>query len=1011
MASSRSDGWDASVTSLGMDRPDVPEYSAFADQLREQVSGDVQFDEYTQILYATDGSIYQARPAGVVLPKSVDDVKATISLAAEHDIPVLPRGAGSSLGGQTVGRGCVVLDFTKYMDDIVEISPDEKLAKVQPGLVQDHLDATLAEYGLKFAPDPASSNRATVVGGIGNNSTGAHSVRYGISDAYTEELQVILPNGDPIHTREVVLDSEEYNEIVEADDFEANLYTTVRELVENNQDEIDDKYPSLKRSVSGYNLQKVIYENEDGEEVINLSKLFVGAEGTLGVIVEATVSLVTKPEETALALYCFTDLIDALKAVPEALEYPVSAVELMDDEVFRLARESEGYAKFAEPIPEDAAAALMLEWDNELIPAGEDGQRAAFEDAVGDTNAHFVDEGDAFDVIEAYTDEDQAKLWKLRKAAIPLLMGLQGDPKPYPFIEDATVPPEELAEYVQKFEDVLEDHGTSAAYFAHAGSGTLHIRPILNLKEDEGIQKMHSITDDVTDLVIEHHGAFSGEHGDGMARTEFNPKMYGDQLWEAFKVLKTTFDPNWLMNPGNVVYRDGPEDHGPDNDRGVGADNRENLRYGAAYQSIEPTAELDFEDEGGFSHLVELCNGCGTCRQTDSDVMCPTYRASKEEIQTTRGRANMLRAAISGEIPYEEIHSDRFQKEVLDLCVGCKGCKSDCPTGVDMAKLKAEVKHEHHREEGSSLRSKIFGNIDKYSALGSKLAPISNIGPKVPGARLVMEKTLGIARDRQLPTFKRQTLEKWFDSRGGPAIPEEEADAKVLLFPDTFTNYSYPEPGKAAVEVLEAANIHVDVPGDLAPSGRAAFSMGYLDSVREHAETNVEKLAPMVDDGWSIAFVEPSDAVMFQDEYLDMLDGEDVQKVSAAAYGVLEYMDAGRVDEEISFDAPAETLTYHGHCNQKATNKDHHAVGVLRRAGYSVDPLDSSCCGMAGSFGYEAEHYELSKAIGQILFDQVEESDGETVTAPGASCRSQLGDRPGEENPPHPIEKVADALN
>ncbi len=1013
MASSRSDGWDASVTSLGMDRPDVPEYSAFADQLREQVSGDVQFDEYTQILYATDGSIYQARPAGVVLPKSVEDVKATISLAAEHDIPVLPRGAGSSLGGQTVGRGCVVLDFTKYMDDIVEIDPDEQLAKVQPGLVQDHLDATLAEYGLKFAPDPASSNRATVVGGIGNNSTGAHSVRYGISDAYTEELQVILPNGEPIHTREVVLDSEEYNEIIEADDFEANLYTTVRELVENNQDEIDDKYPSLKRSVSGYNLQKVIYENEDGEEVINLSKLFVGAEGTLGVIVEATVSLVTKPDETALALYCFTDLIDALKAVPEALDYPVSAVELMDDEVFRLARESEGYAKFAEPIPKDAAAALMLEWDNELVPPedGEDGQRAAFKNAVADTNAHFVDEGDAFDVIEAYSDEDQADLWKLRKAAIPLLMGLQGDPKPYPFIEDATVPPEELAEYVQKFEDVLDDHGTSAAYFAHAGSGTLHIRPILNLKEDEGIQKMHSITDDVTDLVIEHHGAFSGEHGDGMARTEFNPKMYGDQLWEAFKVLKTTFDPNWLMNPGNVVYRDGPEDHGPDNDRGVGADNRENLRYGAAYQSIEPTAELDFEDEGGFSHLVELCNGCGTCRQTDSDVMCPTYRASKEEIQTTRGRANMLRAAISGEIPYEEIHSDRFQKEVLDLCVGCKGCKSDCPTGVDMAKLKAEVKHEHHREEGSSLRSKIFGNIDKYSALGSKLAPISNIGPKLPGARLVMEKTLGIARDRQLPTFKRQTLEKWFDSRGGSTVSEAEADAKVMLFPDTFTNYSYPEPGKAAVEVLEAANIHVQIPGDLAPSGRAAFSMGYLDSVREHAETNVEKLAPMVDDGWSIVFVEPSDAVMFQDEYLDILDGEDVQKVSAAAYGVLEYMDAGRVDEDISFDAPGETLTYHGHCNQKATNKDHHAVGVLRRAGYSVDPLDSSCCGMAGSFGYEAEHYELSKAIGQILFDQVEESDGDAVTAPGASCRSQLGDRPGEENPPHPIEKVAEALN
>jgi Fe-S oxidoreductase len=521
---------------------------------------------------------------------------------------------------------------------------------------------------------------------------------------------------------------------------------------------------------------------------------------------------------------------------------------------------------------------------------------------------------------------------------------------------------------------------------------------------------MHSITDDVTDLVLEHHGAFSGEHGDGMARTEFTPKMYGDDLWEAFKQLKTTFDPDWQMHPGNVVYREGPDDIGPDNERGVGADNRENLRYGAAYQSLEPTTELDFEDEGGFSHLVELCNGCGTCRQTDSDVMCPTYRASGEEIQATRGRANMLRAAISGELDEDEIHSDRFQSEVLDLCVGCKGCKSDCPTGVDLAKLKAEVKHEHHQEAGSSLRSKLFGSIDKAASLGSTLAPLSNIAPKLPGARLVMEKTLGIARDRKLPTFKRQSLQEWFQARGGAAIPEAQADGKVLLFPDTFTNYSYPEPGKAAVEVLEAANIHVQVPTDLAPSGRAAFSMGYLDKAKEHAQTNVDRLTARVDDGWSVVFIEPSDAVMFQDEYLDLLDGTDVQKVSGAAYGVLEYLDSTRLDDQIEFGEPTERVTYHGHCNQKATNKDHHAVGVLRRAGYDVDALDSGCCGMAGSFGYEAEHYDLSQAIGQILFDQVEDSSGETVTAPGASCRSQLGDRAGKSNPPHPIEKVADAL-
>ncbi|WP_128081473.1 FAD-binding and (Fe-S)-binding domain-containing protein [Haloferax sp. ATB1] len=996
-------GRETSATTLDLDRPDAAEYSALATELRSRVDGEVKFDEYAQVLYATDGSIYQARPAGVVLPKDVDDVRAAVETATSHGVPVLPRGTGSSLGGQTVGRGCVVIDFTKYMDDIVDIDPSAKRATVQPGCVQDHLDAALADHGLKFAPDPASSNRSTVGGGIGNNSTGAHSVRYGITDAYTEELAVILADGSLIHTREVVLDSDEYESILAQDDLEANIYRTVRELVENHESEIENKYPSLKRSVSGYNLQKVIYENDDGEEVINLSKLFVGAEGTLGVIVEATVSLVTKPDETALALYCFDDLVDAMEAVPEALEFPVSAVELMDDEVFRLARESEGYAEYAEPIPEGAKAALMLEWDDELVDD--------FEAAVADTNAHFVDSGAAFDVLEAYSEESQGRLWKLRKAAIPLLMSLEGDPKPYPFIEDATVPPEELAEYVQKFEEVLEDHDTSAAYFAHAGSGTLHIRPILNLKENEGIEKMHSITDDVTDLVVEHHGAFSGEHGDGMARTEFNPKMYGPELWGAFKELKTAFDPDWMFNPGNVVYRDGPSDPGPDSDRGVGADMRENLRYGPDYQSVEPQTAIDFDDEGGFSHLVELCNGCGTCRQTDSNTMCPTYRASKEEVQTTRGRANMLRAAISGELPEDELYSERFQTEVLDLCVGCKGCKSDCPTGVDMAKLKSEVKHQYHQKEGTSLRSRVFGNIDTLSKIGSKLAPLSNAAAELPGSRLVMEKVLGISSERDLPTFSSESLEAWFEARGGSSVSPADARGKVLLFPDTYTNYNYPEPGKAAVEVLEAANVHVQIPSDLEASGRAAFSMGMLDTARDRAQHNVGRLRPYVDDGWSVVFVEPSDAVMFQDEYLDLLDGTGVELVSGSAYGIMEYLDVVRADDHLDFDAPAETLTYHGHCNQKATNKDHHAVGVLRRSGYAVDPLDSSCCGMAGSFGYEEEHYELSKGIGEILFGQVDESPGDVVTAPGASCRSQLGDRPGESRPPHPIEKMAEALD
>ncbi len=978
----------------GHDHPDAEEYVALAEDLRGAVAGEVRFDEYSQVLYATDGSIYQARPAGAVFPRDVEDVRAAVQVADAHEVPIIARGAGSSLGGQTVGPGCVVLDMSVYMDDILDLRPDEKRARVQPGVVQDHFDEYAGQWGLKFAPDPASSNRATIGGGMGNNSTGAHSVRYGITDAYTEELRVVLPDGSLIHTREVVLDSPEYEEIVSKDDREAEIYETVRGLVEEHEEEIEERYPDLKRNVSGYNLDRVIYENDDGERVINLSKLLVGSESSLGVIVEAEISLVTLPEKTSLALYCFDDLIDALRAVPEALEFETSAVELMDSEVFRLARNNEEFAQYEEPIPEGTEAAIMLEFDSEL--------HDDLEAPIQATNEHFVGEGDAFDVLEAYTEEDQAMIWKLRKAAIPLLMSLEGDPKPYPFIEDATVPPEELAEYVQEFMEILEDHDTSAAYFAHAGSGTLHIRPILNLKENGDIQKMLSIAEDVTDLVKERHGSFSGEHGDGLARTQFNRKMYGEDLWGAFLEIKETFDPDWRMNPGKVVHReDDPTDM------------RENLRYGAEYSSVEPQTKLDFSEEGGFSQLVELCNGCGTCRQTD-DVMCPTYRGSKDEIETTRGRANMLRAAISGEIDEEEMYSKQFQEEVLDLCVGCKGCKNDCPTGVDMAKLKTEVKHQYHQREDPSLRTRVFGNIDRLSWLGSKLAPLSNVGPKIPGSRLVMEKAVGIASDRKLPYFESESLEEWYEARG-PRISEAEADRKVLLFPDTFTNYSYPEPGKAAIRVLEAAGVHVRIPDDCAASGRAAYSTGMLDAAEERARTNIGVFSEYLDDGWEVVAIEPSDAVVFQDEYRDLVPGEGADRVAEHAYGVMEYLDTHRLIDGLTeagrLDGAGGALTYHGHCHQKATAKDHHAVGVLRRAGYDVDPLDSGCCGMAGSFGYEAEHYDLSKSIASLLFEKIDRSDGEEVVAPGASCRSQIGDRDERaENPPHPIEKVEAAL-
>ncbi|WP_267639976.1 FAD-binding and (Fe-S)-binding domain-containing protein [Haloarchaeobius amylolyticus] len=985
---------------LGFDHVDDEAYTALAADLREAVDGEVRFDEYAQVLYATDGSIYQARPAGVVVPETTADVAAAVSVAADHEVPIMPRGAGTSLAGQGIGPGCVVLDCSVELDDVLSVDPEAQVARIQPGVVQDDLDERLEPHGLQFAPDPASSARATVGGGIGNNSTGAHSVRYGITDAYVREVEVVLPDGTRAEFGDVVLDSPEWDDLVSRDDRVAELHRTVRDIVAENEAEIESRYPELKRSVSGYNLNKVVRE-EDGEQVMNLAKLVVGAEGTLGVVVEAELDLVTRPDERALAVYAYDDLVTALAAVPDALSHEVSAVELVDDQVVAMARESQAYAEYAEPIPEDAAALLMVEFDSEL--------HDDFAAAMADVTTTLQTEGDAFDRIEAYDADAQARLWKLRKAAIPLLMSMEGDPKPYPFIEDASVPPDQLAEYVQEFQAVLEKHGTSAAYFAHAGVGTLHIRPILNLKDGADVETMHAIADDVTDLVLEYHGSFSGEHGDGMARTEFTPKMYGDALWDAFKRVKTAFDPQWLCHPGNVVYRDSPDDHGPATKRGVGADMREHLRYGPAYQTVEPQTALDFDDDGGFAHLVELCNGCGTCRQEGSGTMCPTYRASQEELQTTRGRANMLRAAISGELDEDELYSERFQAEVLDLCVGCKGCASDCPTGVDLAKLKSEVKHQYHEREGATLRERLFRDIDRWAALGSKLAPVSNWAAKLPGSRAVAETVAGIAPERELPSFQRESFTDWFDARGS-SVSASGADHRVVLVPDTYTNYTDPAVGKAAVRVLEAAGVHVAVPADLGPSGRPAYSLGFLDHARDRAETFVETVAPRVDDGWQVVFVEPSEAVMVQDEYADLLPASpDRDAVMAATSGLCRFLDEHRLAEAIDFAAPDERLVYHGHCNEKAIGQDHHAVGVLRRAGYRVDPLDSGCCGMAGSFGYETEHYDLSQAIGRILFEQVDDADG-TPVAPGASCRTQLGDRPGAERPPHPVEKLAEAL-
>ena len=986
------------------DAVDHPELVADLDAL---VDGEVRFDSYTRNLYATDASAYQQLPIGVVVPTSTADVQAVVEYCATNEIPVLPRGGGTSLAGQTVNEA-VVLDFKKELNGIVDIDPEAETATAKPGITLARLNDRLAEHGLKYAPDPAWGDKSVLGGCIGNNTTGAHSLKYEKADGYLESVEVVLADGTV--TTFDWLSVEELHEraagVTDDDGIEQQVYAVVSDVLKNKRAAIEEKYPALMRNVSGYNFDKLLEDAEERGEV-NVGRLLAGSEGTLGIVTEATVSLEPVPNETAVVLLTYDDVLTAMEDVAPILDHDPAAVEVMDDVLLDLARETAEFAPVVDILPDGTDSTLLVEFYADSVADGK--QQVA--DLLADRLPHSeptVEPSDdgittdepihATDALEAYDDDRQAKFWKMRKAGLPILLSRTGDAKHWPFVEDTAVPAENLPEYVADIQELFAEYDTFASYYAHAGPGVLHIRPLLNLKAEDGIETMLEISDAVTDLVIEYGGSVSGEHGDGRARTTWNKKLYGDELWESFRQLKRAFDPQWLLNPGNVCGD---------------ADPTENLRYDADYAfdaGFEPT--LNWDNDNGFQGMAELCHGCAGCtghQETTGGVMCPTYRATEhEEITSTRGRANMLRRAMSGELP-EDVFSEEFSQEVLDLCIGCKGCKRDCPSGVDMAKLKTEVAHERHQREGVGLRDKLFANVETLYSLGSPLAPLSNLATKLPGSGLLAEKTLGIARERELPTFSRTSLQQW-DRGRTPAVSEADADRKVLLIADPYTNYTQPAVGKAAIRVLEAAGVHVAIADEVTDSGRPAHSKGLLEQSKATAEANVEVLADRVADGWDLVSVEPSDAVMYQEDYLDLLAGDAVEAVADNTYSVLEYLDTFRLDDAID-TAGDETLSYHGHCHQTAASREHHAVGVLRRAGYEVDVLDTTCCGMAGSFGYEAEHYSMSQAIGRLLFDAVDDSPANTVVAPGTSCRSQLGDTDRYDGkPPHPIEKVADAL-
>ncbi len=994
-------GYD--YTGGGVDRPGLVE------DLERLVAGEVRFDEYTRELYATDASAYEVTPVGVVFPESTDDVAAVVEYCSLREIPVLPRGGGTSLAGQSVNEA-VVLDFTRQMDSVLAVDPEAGTACAQPGVLLGDLNDIVGEHGLKFAPDPAWGDKSALGGAIGNNSTGAHSLQYGKTDAYIEECEVVLADGTVTRFGDISLDA--VRERATGDGIVAAVCGAVLDVLDE-RETVERAYPGLERNVSGYNLDCLLAEAS--EEQVNLARLLAGSEGTLAIVTEATVSLEPVPETKSVALLRYDSLGDAMADVAPILDHDPAAVEVLDEVLLELARETAEFGDLVDELtPEGTGAALLVEFYAEDDSEGRERVGRLLADRVDPDSGEQAGRRDepsrATGAHEAHDSAERGRVWKLRKSGLPILLSRTSDEKHISFVEDVAVEPAQLPGFVAEFRQVLEENGTFASFYGHAGPGCLHVRPLVNTKTVEGVEQMQSIADTVAELAGEYGGTISGEHGNGRARTAYSRQLYGQRVWELFRRLKRAFDPDWLLNPGQVCG------YGPDERRPADVPARatvvgltENLRFSPDYEArlgFEPA--LRWENEGGMQGMVELCHGCGGCRgpqETTGGVMCPTYRAAEEEITSTRGRANALRQAMSGDLPADPT-GEEFANEVMDLCIGCKGCAHDCPSEVDMAKLKAELQHQRHQSGEMSLRDRLFAEVDRVSAIGSALAPLPRLLQRLPGSGLVAEKLFGIARERDLPTFRRETLVDWLSERD-PAVARDETEHEVRLFPDTFTNYSTPAVGRAAVRALEAAGVRVELAEEVTASGRASFSKGYLDVARERAETNVDALAPAVAEGRDIVVVEPSDAVMLQSDYLDLLSGPTVERVAGATYGVCGYLDQTGLDVSGAFDGEGR-LVYHGHCHQAATARDHHAVGVLRRAGYTVEPLDSGCCGMAGSFGYEAEHYSMSRAIAEILDDQVEDATGRVV-APGASCRTQIADLVTGERPPHPVEMLDDA--
>ncbi len=947
-----------------------------ANELKWKIKGDVRFDARARALYATDASPYEIEPYGVVLPKTVEDIKHVVDIANKYNLAILPRGGGTSLAGQTVAEA-IVVDVSKYMTQILEFDEEARTVKVQAGVVRDELNLFLKPHKLQFTPDISTTNRANIGGMVANNSAGTRSIKYGKSVDAVISMTVMFADGSIAELK--ALNKTELKAKLELKTLEGDAYRAVFASVTNHADEIEARFPKVMRRVGGYNLDEFT-----DDKPFNLAKIVTGSEGTLALILNVTLQLELIPKWRMLSMLHFKTLRDSLLAVKFINEHGPSAVETMDEGLFTLGKANPKIAPLISWLKGEPEAVLVVEFDGATKREMDEAYKSMRDDErISELSYHnYV----------ARDPQKQHEVLEFRRAGLGIYATIKGRFKPTPFIEDAAIPPEHLADFIPEVQAVCKKHGTPVVFYGHASVGVIHTRPLLDLKTAEGIAKYEAISRDTFDLVKKYGGSWSGEHGDGLIRSYQNKNLFGDILYKDFQDIKRAFDPKGLMNPGKIVNA---------------PPMTENLRYGENYAAAPIETYFDFSEDGGYLGAIEMCTGVGACRKTTTGTMCPSYMATRDEDHSTRGRANILREAINGRMPGGMTSKDVH--DVLDLCLECKACKAECPSQVDMAKIKYEFLQHYYDEHGTPLNVKAFAYAFKTSPMGKALAPIANRVLPLKPFRWLLERSLGVDKRRVMPLYAKEGFAS-YAKKYKQTVGLDKNKPTVALFADTWTMYHESNVGMAATKVLDKLGYNVEfIPYQCC--GRTLISKGLLKEAKKLAQKNVKALKDYADRGVPIVGLEPSCVTAFQDDYRDLIPSEETTKVADNVKMIDQFLakewTQGKLEPSAVFTKKDNAIMLHGHCQQRAVMGTSATKSVLSWASTEVSEVDSGCCGMAGSFGYS--HYDVSMQIGERrLFPAAKKHDGDIVAC-GFSCRHQIKDGTKIEAK-HLIEVMADAL-